>query len=130
MTLLPVIADTALVKEEMMLTPKAPLHPSLVAALQDSYRSKRTIFHLYRFLADREPLESRQELLLMLARNAEQSAANDATRLLHLDGTIPADPIALSDSLWRWLLVSCRLKTAMLWIEWLAKQSVHPEFKS
>lgn len=97
------------------------LHSQLGVALQQRYRSKRLAFHLYCALANREPMKARQEILLILARNAERSAAIDAIRLLRLNLPIPEEP-ASSHSLWQQLLVFCGLRITMLWLEWQEKR--------
>ncbi|WAL60298.1 hypothetical protein [Thermocoleostomius sinensis] len=89
--------------------------------LQQRYCSQRLAFHLYCALANRETLKSRQEILLMLARNAERSAAADAIRLLRLNLPVPDEP-ASSDSLWRRFLLFCGFRVTMLWLKWQEKR--------
>jgi len=100
----------------------ASLRSQLSSVLQQSYRSKRASFHLYCALAKRESLESRQEILLMLAKSAERSAATDAIRLLRLDVAIPDEPASVRHTLWQKVLVCGGYRVAMLWLEWLEKR--------
>ncbi len=81
------------------------LRSQLGRALHQRYRNRRLAFHLYCALANREPLKARQEILLMLARNAERSAATDAIRLLRLNLSV----IAHNKAAWQdWVIVgSC-----------------------
>ncbi|MER3491482.1 MAG: hypothetical protein C4323_03580 [Mastigocladus sp. ERB_26_2] len=100
-----------------------PLRASLLClALQRSYRHQRVAFRLYQALAEREVLPERQELLLILARNAEKSAANHAIRLLRLDVKLPQDLDNWSDRLWYWLLLHTKLQWVMAWMEWQQHQ--------
>ncbi|MBF2073249.1 MAG: hypothetical protein IGS50_05730 [Synechococcales cyanobacterium C42_A2020_086] len=87
-----------------MATQFSSLRSQLGMALQQRYRSKRLAFHLYCALANREPLKARQEILLMLARSAERSAATDVIRLLRLNLPLPEEPTC-SSSLWRQFLL-------------------------
>jgi hypothetical protein len=104
-------------------TQTTPLRFQLSSALQQRYRSKREAFQLYRALAERESLKARQEILLMLARNAERSAATDAIRLLRLDGAIPDEPASLRHTLWQKVLVCGGYRVATLWLERLEKRA-------
>ncbi|MBF2063154.1 MAG: hypothetical protein IGS39_01775 [Calothrix sp. C42_A2020_038] len=99
----------------------SPLRSQLGMALQQRYRSKRLALHIYYALANRETMKARQDTLLMLARNAERSAANDAIRLLHLNLPLPDEPTVL----WQRLLVVCGLRVTMLWLEWQEKRLAH-----
>lgn len=97
-------------------------YSQLGMALQQRYRSQRLAFHLYCALANRETLKSRQEILLMLARNAERSAATDAIRLLRLNLSLPDEP-ACRHSLWQQFLLFCGFRVTMLWLEWQEKRA-------
>ncbi|MBF2021504.1 MAG: hypothetical protein IGR93_15725 [Hydrococcus sp. C42_A2020_068] len=105
-----------------MATPSSRLRSQLERALHQRYRNRRLACHLYCALANREPLKARQEILLMLARNAERSAATDAIRLLRLNLPVPDEPVS-SHSLWRQFLLFCGLRVTMLWLEWQEKRA-------
>lgn len=79
---------------------KGTLRSLLCFGLQRSYRHQRTAFRLYQALAEREALAQRRQLLLMLARNAEKSAATHAIRLLSLDAAVPQDLDTWGERLW------------------------------
>lgn len=104
------------------MTQALPWRFQLSRALQQRYHNKRVASRLYCALAEREP--AYQEMLLILAKNAERSAANDAIRLLRLDAPVPDDSASLSQLLWQRLLVCCGVRITTLWIEWSEKQTM------
>jgi len=106
-----------------MATSSSRLRSQLGRALHQRYRNRRLAFHLYCALANREPLKARQEILLMLARNAERSAATDAIRLLRLNLPLPDEPALLSNLLCQRFLTACGLQVITLWLEWQEKQA-------
>lgn len=94
----------------------------LCVGLQRSYRHQRVAFRLYQALAEREVSVDKRELLLILARNAEKSAATHAIRLLRLDVKLPQDLDNWSDRLWYWLLLHTKPQWVIAWMEWQQHQ--------
>ncbi|BAZ04114.1 hypothetical protein [Calothrix sp. NIES-3974] len=90
----------------------------LYLGLQRSYRHQRMAFRLYQALAQREVLPDKQKLWLILARNAEKSAATYAIRLLCLDAKLPQDLNHWSDRICYWLLLKCKPEWVITWVEW------------
>lgn len=97
---------------------KIILRRLLCFGLQRSYRHQRDAFRLYQTLAKRETLAYRRELLLILARKAERTAANHKIRLLHLNVIVPHQLDTWSERLWHWLLVHGKPQWVIAWIEW------------
>lgn len=79
----------------------------LRATLWRTYSRKLAAARIYDALAQREPRKSHREILLMLARNSERSAARYAKCLQRLGAKKLPELEPLGERVWRWLLVRC-----------------------
>ena len=64
---------------------------SLILAFQESCRNSRFAAQIYLLLSESETREFTREILLMLAKNSQRSAADYATRLLRLGESVPPE---------------------------------------
>jgi VIT1/CCC1 family predicted Fe2+/Mn2+ transporter/rubrerythrin len=88
-----------------------------VKGLQHAWLREQASVRIYRALAEREPSETRRNVLLKLAATEVQHGERWAARLRELGAPLPPDRDTLRDRLWRWMLVQSGTDNALKRIE-------------
>ena len=72
-----------------------------IRGLQQAWRREQASARIYHALAEREPTETRRNVLLKLATAEVQHGERWAARLRELDAPLPPDQDLLRDRVWR-----------------------------
>ena len=87
-------------------------------SLGRSLRRVRSSVSGYQALSAREPDEASRESYCLLADHQRRREARKLTSLFNLGARLPANNDPLAARVWRWLLVLCGPKVAIVWIDW------------
>ncbi len=90
---------------------------AFIKGLQHAWQREQASARIYRALAEREPTETRHNVLLKLAATEVQHGERWAARLRELGAPLPPDRDTLHDRLWRWILVQSGTDNALKRIE-------------
>ena len=85
--------------------------------VQRLWQHTRIIMRVYEALAKREPNAARRALLWQLSGGQRYRAALQTQMLGQLSIRAPVDRDRFASRLWRWLLVHCGSRVAVLWIK-------------
>lgn len=88
-----------------------------IKGLQRAWLAEQTSIRIYRDLARHEKNQSRQKVLLKLAKNEQEHADRWAKRLQEFGTSVPDDRESMRQRIWRWILVQSGTDNALKQIE-------------